>query len=418
MDPWLRFGGGADYEYIVLGAGPAGLQMGQHLARAGRSYVILEGGPGPGTFYRTFPRTLISLDKAQTGSDDSALDQRHDWSSLLSDEGDGPQLGDYGRRSFPPAEDLVRYLEDYARFHRLHIRCNTRIVRVERYGHFRLVDAEGNAATCRRLIVATGASPAWRPDPADADASVGQAGFAFDAALFAPECRPQPAPDGRFPAQTSEWESANVPGLYFAGTVTQADEGTTASGFLQGFRYNVRALHRMLERKYHGRNWPARWIEPTPDDLAEAVLARLNSSSALWQQSGFLHDVIVVSDDWDHAEHYEEMPLAYVQDHLLARHRTYYTVSLELGKAAGAVVSIVRRPTPETAEESALLHPVVRRWRGSQLIAEQRLPEELHGEWKKPEVHDAPLRAFFRDQLLAGDEEEKTAEHLLLRMAG
>ena len=63
----------------------------------------------------------------------------------------------------------------------------------------------------------------------------------------------------RFPAQTPEWESANVPGLYFAGTLMQVrDFKKSTSGFIHGFRYGVRALHRMLERQYHGVRLAAR----------------------------------------------------------------------------------------------------------------------------------------------------------------
>lgn len=38
-------------DYCVLGAGPAGLQMGYFLSRANRDYVILERNEGPGSFF-------------------------------------------------------------------------------------------------------------------------------------------------------------------------------------------------------------------------------------------------------------------------------------------------------------------------------------------------------------------------------
>ena len=56
MDHSVSFGGDVNYEYLILGAGPAGLQMGHHLSRAGHSYLILEAGDTPGTFFKTFPR--------------------------------------------------------------------------------------------------------------------------------------------------------------------------------------------------------------------------------------------------------------------------------------------------------------------------------------------------------------------------
>ena len=38
----LDLADGVDWDYIIVGAGPAGLQMGFHLQKAGRRYIILE----------------------------------------------------------------------------------------------------------------------------------------------------------------------------------------------------------------------------------------------------------------------------------------------------------------------------------------------------------------------------------------
>src|SRR6185295_8492137 len=163
----VSFGKGTGAEYLVLGAGPAGLQMGYHLARGGRGYQILEAGDSPGTFFKKFPRhrRLISTNKVHTGFDDSEVNLRFDWNSLL-DDGDGRlRFKDYSRRYSPPADDLVRYLSDYAQYHGLNVRCNTRVIRVEKPqpDHFQLTDAEGNVYRCRRLIMATGAGKPYVP---------------------------------------------------------------------------------------------------------------------------------------------------------------------------------------------------------------------------------------------------------------
>ena len=522
MDHGVSLGGEVAYDYIVLGAGPAGLQLGHHLARAGHSYLILEAGDGPGHFFQTFPRhrTLISNNKVFTGFDDPEINLRFDWNSLLSEDEEGGLLfKDYSHRYFPAADDMVRYLRDYADYHGLAIRCNTRVMRVEKPdpNSFWLMDAEGNLYTCRRLIVATGVSKLYVPpipgielaepytdvsvDPDDfanqrvlilgkgntgfetaenliptaalihvaspspvklawkthyvghlravnnnfldtyqlksqnavLDCSVERierrdgelvvavrythasgeseelrydrvivcTGFRFDDSIFAPECRPEMVIDGRFPAQTPEWESVNVSGLYFAGTLMQVNDfKKTNSGFIHGFRYNVRSLFRMLEKKHHRRGWPSRPIEPTPEGLVEATLARLNRSSAMWQQFGFLNDVIVVAENWDRATYYEEMPLAYVQSSEIGSSSHYYTISLEFGKIEGDPFAIVRQPDAGKAGQSTFLHPVIRRWCGRQLVSELHLLEDLYGEWKKPEVHVAPLRYFFMGQLL------------------
>src|SRR4029078_4464133 len=91
MDHGVSSGGEVSYEYLILGAGPAGLQMGHHLSRAGHSYLILEAGSSPGEFFKTFPRhrTLISSNKVFTGSDDPEVNLRFDWNSILSEDEDG-----------------------------------------------------------------------------------------------------------------------------------------------------------------------------------------------------------------------------------------------------------------------------------------------------------------------------------------
>jgi thioredoxin reductase len=520
MDGSVSSGGEAAYEYIVLGAGPAGLQMGRHLAAAGRRYLILEGGDSPGAFFKKLPRHRrpVSGGKAVAGFADPEAGLRFDWNSLL-DDGDGcVRCKDYRHRHSPPAEEMVRYLADYACANGLDVRCDTRIIRVEKPGpeRFRLIGARGDVFTCRRLIVATGVGKPYVPaipgvelaegyfdvsvDPedfadqrvlilgkgnpaletaeslapaaalihvagrpvdlaatarsggrlrtidsnfldverlesrnavldcaveriarrdgryvvavrySDAPGEVEElvydrvilcAGFRFDGSIFAAECRPRLVVDDRFPAQTAEWESVNVPGLYFAGTLMQANDfKQPSSGFIHGFRYNVRALHRLLEAKHHGRSWPARPVEPTPEGLLEAALARLNRSSALWQPLGSLHDVVIVEEGWDHAAYYEEMPLAYLHSSGIGDKSHYYTIGLELAKAG---------PEPGRAERSVLLHPVVRRWSGRRLVSEVRLPADPSGEWSQPEAHVAALRCFFIEQLLESVELEKVA---------
>ena len=44
------------YDYIILGAGPEGLQLGYFLENQGRNYLILEEGDTPGSFFKRFPR--------------------------------------------------------------------------------------------------------------------------------------------------------------------------------------------------------------------------------------------------------------------------------------------------------------------------------------------------------------------------
>ena len=75
------------YDYLIIGAGPAGIQMGYFFERDGRDYLVLEA-EEPGAFFTKYPRhgNLISANKRYTGYDDPEVNLRFDWNSLLSDD--------------------------------------------------------------------------------------------------------------------------------------------------------------------------------------------------------------------------------------------------------------------------------------------------------------------------------------------
>jgi thioredoxin reductase len=155
-------------DYLIIGAGPAGLQMGYLLQKQGINYAILERGECAGTFFKTFPRhrKLISINKVYTGYDDPEINLRWDWNSLLSDD-EGMLFKNYSRRYFPAADDLVRYLNDYALFYGLRILFNkkvTRVYRNARNGEFHVATADGDVYRARTLIVATGLARPFLPD--------------------------------------------------------------------------------------------------------------------------------------------------------------------------------------------------------------------------------------------------------------
>lgn len=56
-----------------------------------------------------------------------------------------------------------------------------------------------------------------------------------------------PAFVGKYPALTPDYESTNVPGVFFAGSLSHGrDAGRAAGGFIHGFRYTAQALVRIL----------------------------------------------------------------------------------------------------------------------------------------------------------------------------
>ncbi|PZG47552.1 pyridine nucleotide-disulfide oxidoreductase [Spongiactinospora gelatinilytica] len=501
-----------DVDYLVIGAGPAGLQLGYFLGKAGREYVILEAGATPGTFYRTYPRhrRMISINKPHTGWSDPELALRMDWNSLLSDD---PELlfTRYTERYFPDAGDYVRYLIDFAKAHRLPVVHDCPVERIEREdGGFTVHASGGRVFRARRVVVATGFGRPYLPplpgiettelygevsvDPDDftdqrvliigkgnsafetADNLVEKAavihlagpesikfawrthfighlravnnnfldtyqlktqnmvldatiqdierrdgeylvtmayarrdkvvrlaydrvitctGFAMDGSIFGRTCRPQTAIHGRFPALTHEWESVNVPGLYFAGTLTQVrDFKKYTSAFIHGFRHGILALTRVLDQKYEGVPWPAAQLPAEAGAVTDAVLARLNRSSALWSQYTFLCDLIVPGPGGT-VGYLEEVPVDYAR----ARgDRSCFAVTLEYGAGHDAIdpfdVTVGRAWEADPGHEDRYMHPVIRHYRNGEQVAALHLAEDIYNDWTSEDEHRAPLRSF------------------------
>ena len=119
--------------------------------------------------------------------------------------------------------------------------------------------------------------------------------------------------DGRMPAQTPYWESVSVPGIYFAGNVTQASPGlrkhgaTSSSGSVNGFRYNARVLARHIAEKHFGIPRERRPLQV--DELVPYLNEELAHAPELWTQKGYLARVV----GFDDAEEFRDegiVPLA------------------------------------------------------------------------------------------------------------
>ncbi|MEU1877541.1 NAD(P)-binding domain-containing protein [Streptosporangium sp. NPDC020072] len=505
------------HQYVIVGAGPAGLQLSYFLQQAGADYVTLERADAPASFFRTYPRhrRLISLNKVHTTSTDPEIRLRWDWNSLLNDS-PGLLFPDYSAEYLPAADDLVRYLSDFQSLHGLAVRYGTAVSRIERSGDGFLVRTGDDVLRCRCVVVATGWGAPYVPeirgiehavgyeemdtDPAayagkrvlvvgkgnsafeTANAILGHAamvhlasrrplrlawntkhpgdvrgqygaildsyqfktlhsvldcvideiswtgehyevrityshadgeqavleydavirctGFRMDTSIFDPSCRPETERDDRLPSLHPDWRSSNVDDLYFAGTIAQArDFRRASSAFIDGFRYNLRTLTALLRERYEGVALPYDTVPADPQKLMALVLDRVNWSSALWTQFEYLCDVLVLDEASGLVRHYTDLP----EDYALSRFGDephYYTVTLRWGREDyGDVFAIERHPEPGRARESAFIHPVVRRHRGTEQVAERHLLEDLLADWRRPERHVEPLLAFFEENL-------------------
>ena len=506
-------------DYLIIGSGPAGLQMGYFMEKAGMDYVILEGGPDASCFFEDYPRhrTLLSINKVYTGLDDEELNFRWDWNSFLCDSPD-MLFKQFTKEYFPGADALVDYHRAFARHYNLNITYNSPVTNVakeadgsfsvtagEQIFHCRyLLDATGvkkprsldikgiEHAECystmsvdqqdfinqRVLIIGKGNSAfetadhltpvtaythmlspnplklAWkshhvghlravnnnfldtyllksqnslldahiqeiRPNEDGSltvdldftrahgatesftyDRVLSCTGFSFDADHFDESSQPQMHLDDRFPEMTAEWESVNVPGLYFIGTVMQSrDFKKTQSSFIHGFRYNIRALFNLLRHKNHELDLPTESFPLEAEAVAEGVLQRITRFPTLWHQPGFLCSVVVLDQENDRMVYHPELPVDYVTDTELWPVDDYFMFTLEYGPDYPDYPFEFNRFTdPAKAHLNPQLHPIVRHYSGGKVVAEHHVLEEMDGFWNG-EQFTQPLIKFLRERM-------------------
>jgi thioredoxin reductase len=119
---------------------------------------------------------------------------------------------------------------------------------------------------------------------------------------------------GRLPAQTPFWESASVPGIYFAGSVTQGTVGvgrSTGVGAVHGFRYNARILASHLAERRFGV--PIERPVIAPEDVVPFLLREAAAAPELWNQRGYLGRVLTFSPERGIVDE-GILPLAYFVD--------------------------------------------------------------------------------------------------------
>ncbi len=152
-------------ECCIIGSGPAGLQLGYLLQQKGIDFRILEKYGAVSDSFRRFPRhrTLISINKPNTGHSNPETCLRYDWNSLINAE--GALFGDKSESYFPNADDYVAYLDDFARQLSENILLNHDVIEISKEGGtFKLRCADGTDLRAKRVIVATGFGKSWVPD--------------------------------------------------------------------------------------------------------------------------------------------------------------------------------------------------------------------------------------------------------------
>jgi thioredoxin reductase len=133
-------------------------------------------------------------------------------------------------------------------------------------------------------------------------------GWNQDLSMYDEDAKPLMQPNKKFAVMDDEYQSVNVPGLYFAGALSHGkDFKRSAGGFIHGFRYTARALYNILMVKYEDTAWPSTMYEfkKSPehtkpvDMLTDMFISQIDEAAAPYQMiSTMVHGVIFECEDW------------------------------------------------------------------------------------------------------------------------
>lgn len=427
-----------DYQAVVVGSGPGGLQTSYYLRRYGIRHALISSDDSPGGMFRRFPifQRLITWSKLHApAARDEERYQWYDWNSLLADEADNRSLAPTfmdGTSYFPARDEMENQLVAFTRAADIGCRygCTWESTRQEDDGRFVVTSSDGEYRS-DVVIIATGMAEPWKPTNiagiehvphyVDLDAPetyrdqsvflIGKRNSGFELAdgllpwarqIVLASPRPvrmsvlvhssaaararyiQPYEDhvlgggnavldaaiekversgdgfhvhaqgtttpgsmvfevdkviaatgfttplgdlrelgvktfyqDRLPSQSPFWESTTVPGIYFAGTITQGAIGLkkyghpSGSSAVHGFRYNARILARHLAETRFGITPERPRIAPA--DATGHLLACATRAPDLWNQQSYLVRALRRGDDGSFSDA-GAVPLAHFVD--------------------------------------------------------------------------------------------------------
>lgn len=509
------------FEYVIIGGGPAGIQLGYFLQKNNSSYIILEKSNSVGSFFEVYPRhrTLISINKLYTGFEDPEINLRWDWNSLVSDS-NSLLFSKFSDEYFPSADCMPKYLRQFQNQNHIKVKHNIQVTEINRIDETFVLKTSSNITYfASKVIIATGlfqpnltnfigsefvenyakvsiskeefrdkrvfilgkgnsafetaenlinitrnihvCSPnpvrlAWKTHfvgdvralnnnfldtyqlksqntildatvleikktskgayvvkfkyshakdqewKVEVDRVIGCTGWKFDDTIFHKDCTPKTILRGKFPEQTCEWESVNIPGLFFGGTLMQArDYRKTFSGFIHGFRYNLKAMSQIFQIKYENSQWPYTEMKSSLATISDYILTRIHSSSSLFQQPGFFCDCVFFSPNSARMKLLSDIPVDYLNDKIVNDVNTYIIITLEYGKQNHSDPFSISR-SPLDGDNSHFIHPYVRIFEGKTLSRIHQVPEDLENNWNKT-MYVEPLKAFLCEALKLKD---------------
>ncbi|XP_006026042.1 FAD-dependent oxidoreductase domain-containing protein 2 isoform X1 [Alligator sinensis] len=250
-------------------------------------------------------------------------------------------------------------------------------------------------------------------------------GWKFDFSIYNRSLRLVPGRGNKrkYPQIKPSYESRGTRGLFVLGTASHSNDfRKSAGGFIHGFRYTTRAVHRLLENHHHGVPWPSPIYPIT--HLTNSIIKRVNEASGLYQMFSVLADIILLKENATAFEYLEEYPVGILAQLELHTGRKapsgLFAVIMEYGRnfsGADKDVFYYNRAVGEAqhAWQSNFLHPVIYYYKRLPTEREMRLrppdwplprPDAIHHivedfltDWTAPNAHILPLRRFLENCL-------------------
>ncbi|KAM6285631.1 FAD-dependent oxidoreductase domain-containing protein 2 [Spheniscus humboldti] len=250
-------------------------------------------------------------------------------------------------------------------------------------------------------------------------------GWKFDFSIYNRSLRMMPGKGNKkkYPQIKPSYESRSTRGLFVLGTASHSvDFRKSAGGFIHGFRYTTRAVHRLLENRHHGVPWPSTVYPIT--QLTNSIIKRVNEASGLYQMFSILADIILLRENATAFEYLEEYPVGVLAELETQTGRKapngLFVVIMEYGRnfsGADKDVFYYNRAVGEAqhAWQSNFLHPVIYYYKRLPTEREMRLrppdwplprPDAVHHivedfltDWTAPNAHILPLRRFLENCL-------------------
>ena len=159
-----------DYQVVIVGSGPGGLQTSYYLRKHGIRHALISSDATPGGMFQRFPifQRLITWSKLHAPAGrDSEHYEWYDWNSLLADEPESRSLTPVfmdGVSYFPARHEMESQIVEFARRAQIECRygCRWESTRRDDTGRLILTTSDGEYR-CEIAVFATGMSEPWKP---------------------------------------------------------------------------------------------------------------------------------------------------------------------------------------------------------------------------------------------------------------